>query len=328
MSHNEQKELSEKEIEKKYPDVYSSLVPLLREKTDSLEAYIETVECDVELKDTKTIAHCHFIASDGNQRTRVKDLARFISDRIVNFAIPRSEIKRALNEAAKLDNTSPILRLNSKARKLFTELPKSGEGGEVLLSILAESLLQLPQMFTKMVLKTSTSMHIHGCDGIHVGINEQNNNLAIYWGESKLHSNPTNATYECFESLAPFLLGDGGDDAVQERDLQLMRDGIDFNNKDLEEFMKMYLDPDDPKHKKLEYRGLCLIGFDTDAYPTKPNSKEVIDVKKDIEKAFNARKKHIIKRVSEENIESFCIQVFCLPFPSVEKFREEFQKVL
>jgi hypothetical protein len=304
------------------------LIPLLRAEANTLDAYLETVACNVRITPTKTQAHCHFIALDGNRRPRVNDFARFIGHRIVDFAIPRSEVRRALAEAKLTGSVAPVAKLNSKARNLFTRLPKSGEGGEVLLSVLAETILRLPQVLTKMVLKTSSKMHVHGCDGIHLGVSQENGNLALYWGESKLYGNAADAVRECFASIAPFLLDSGGSSAAQDRDLQLMRDGIDLNDTALEEALKRYLNPDDSMFKRLEYRGLCLVAFDSDAYPATANSKEMEQVKNDVKRAFTDHKRQIQKRVSSEGIQRFCIEVFCLPFPSVEDFRKAFRMEL
>ncbi|HOV66666.1 MAG TPA: DUF1837 domain-containing protein, partial [Bacillota bacterium] len=234
---------------------------------------------------------------------------------------------RALNEAQSTGSTAPTARLNNKARNLFTKLPKSGEGGEVLLSLMAEGFLNIPQLFTKMVLKTNSEMHVHGSDGIHAGVNEHGN-LALYWGESKLYQNVNEAIKACFASLAPFLLDPGGSDATQERDLQLMRDGLSLNDPDLLEALKHFLDPDDPMFNKMEYRGLCLVGFDSDSYPTSPNSREAQNLKLSIEESFENNKKQISERVKSEQLQSFTIEIFCLPFPSVEKFRMAFRNEL
>jgi len=90
---NDMAVLSEAARANQYPDIYSSLIPLLRAQPDSLDAYLETVACNVEIAQTQTNAHCRFIALDGNKRPRVKDFARFIGTKITDFAIPRSEIK-------------------------------------------------------------------------------------------------------------------------------------------------------------------------------------------------------------------------------------------
>lgn len=328
MAAGETADLTEDEIARDYPSLYNSLMPLLRYATDELEAHLTTVAIDVELPGTKAKAHCHFICLDGNLRPKVKDFAKFVARRVVNFAIPRSQILKALNQAVKTGSASYTSDLDAKARNLFTRLPKSGEGGEVLLSLLAETILRLPQLFTKMSLKTNTEMHVHGSDGVHVGINSTNGNLTLYWGESKLYTDAAEAARECFGSLAPFLLDAGGTGASQERDLQLMRDGIDLNDPGLEEAFKKYLNPDDPMFNKLEFRGLCLIGFDSGEYPTTPNSKELKALLSDIEKVFEDRKSHLSKRITEEKIESFVIEIFCLPFPSVDEFRSAFREEL
>jgi hypothetical protein len=293
-----------------------------------LHAYLENVACDVSISDTRTQAHCYFVTLDGNKRPRVNDFARFIKNRIIDFAIPRAEIKIARDKFNINGSAAPIVALTEKAKNLFTKIPKSGEGGEVLLSLLAEAFLGLPQLFTKMVLKTSANMHVHGSDGIHVGTNATNGNLAVYWGESKLYKNAASAIKQCFHSLSPFLLDAGGSSATQERDLQLMRDGISIDDPNLLKALQRYLDPDDSKFKHLEYRGLCLVGFDSDSYPTSPNSKELQRVKEEIETSFENNKNQIMTNVKNERIESFIIQVFCIPFPDVEDFRLAFRTEL
>lgn len=306
-------------------DFSALLIPLLRRNPDELQAYLTTVALNVQVDGTDTYAHCHFIALDGNKRPRVNDFAKCLASRIVDFAIPRQELKRAIDAAASSGSSEPIISLNNKAKALFSRLPKSGEGGELLLSVLAEAYLRLPQLFTKMVLKTSTEMHIHGSDGIHAGVAESGN-LALYWGESKVFRNATEAVYKCFRSLAPFLLDNGGSESSQERDLCLLRDGISIDDLRLKEAIKKYLAPDDPMFNKLEYRGLCLVGYNSEAYPAKPNSKITEDLQIEIEQAFLKLQDHIKKRVNKEALETYCIHIFCLPFPCVDSFRTSFRK--
>ena len=89
--------LTDLPIEYQNPELYDSLHPLLRAKSKSLVTYLEKVACNIAIPGTNTKAHCYFIALDGNRRPRVKDFARFIAERIVDFAIPRSEVNRALH---------------------------------------------------------------------------------------------------------------------------------------------------------------------------------------------------------------------------------------
>lgn len=87
----------------------------------------------------------------------------------------------------------------------------------------------------KMSLKTSGSMPIHGCDGIHASYDEAGDILSLFWGESKLYKDIGDALTDCFDSLKSFLLECGGSDAAQERDLQLLKSFIDLKDPKLED---------------------------------------------------------------------------------------------
>ncbi len=308
---------------KNIPIIDLKLSSLVREDMGTA-TYLKEIAFRDIINDSQTSVNCYFISLDGNKRPRVKDFARFIAEKIIDYVIPREEFARALYEAEISNSSSPIVRLNNRAKRLFTSLPKSGEGGEILLSVLAETFLGLPQLFTKMVLKTDSEMHVHGCDGIHGGVNESGH-LALYWGESKLYSSATDAVRECFSSLAPFLLNNGGSYSEQERDLQLMRDGINLNDSNLTTALKSYLDPNNPMFNEIEYRGLCLVGFDCDKYPNVPNSKEINQLREEINNVYKERREHIKKRIFAEQVESFVIELFLIPFPDVNDFRVAFR---
>jgi len=122
-------------------------------------------------------------------------------------------------DADRTGSSQKVVRLHTKARKLFTDLVQSGEGGELLLFALAEKLLRLPQLICKMSLNTNTRMHIHGADGLHAGVDEKTGKLLLYWGESKIFGDVTSAVRDCLKSLAPILLDHG----ASKRDLQRPR---------------------------------------------------------------------------------------------------------
>ena len=115
-------------------------------------------------------------------------------------------------------------------------------------------------------------MHYHVSDGIHSEIDEATGHLCLYWGESKFRQTLASAVNDCIESLAPYLLEDYGDAAVQRRDIQLLRQGVDLGDPGLEAALRRYLDPTDERFNQLEYRGLAFVGFDCDRYPSTPNS--------------------------------------------------------
>jgi hypothetical protein len=316
------------EIEKAAPWLAKTCGKLLRQSPDALGAYLNTICSRTALKDTKASVHCHFVAHDGNGRPRVPDLAKAVAERLVDYCIPRSEFDKAKHSLIKTNSSREWVGLERKAKELFTELAKSGEGGEILLYLLVESMLGIPQLLCKMPLKTSGHVHYHGVDGIHGAVDETTGLLALYWGESKLHAKINQAIRECFKSVSPFLLESGGTSAAHSRDLHLLRDNLDLHDEKLEAAIQKYLNPDDPAYRKLQFRAACLVGFDCDAYPTVPNTKIEAAVRSEIESALDVWKTKLQTQVSKQKLETFTIEVFCLPFPTVDKFRRAFRAEL
>ncbi len=308
------------------------ITELLRTSEQEIKSYITEVVSHVNLKDTKAVSHCYFLTLDGNGRPQTKDFARFVARHVADYAIPRKEFAEA-QEYDRQHNTSvKTTQLIKKAEGLFTSLKKTGEGGEMLLYILVQEFLKLPQLLCKMPLKTNPELHVNGADGIHVSVENNASGqdiLSLYWGESKLYKSLSDAISNCFESLKDFLLSDGGADAPAERDLQLLRGNLDVVDERLEAVLLKYLDKDDPLHNQVSYKGVCLIGFDYDKYPTTPNSDTTEQVKQKIEQEIEAWSTSVIGQISKHtNLNTFDIHVFLLPFPSVEDFRKHFLEAL
>lgn len=291
-----------------------------------LNAVLHTVEQDAVIQGTRITTHTHCIALDGNKKPRVGEFAKQVAQYVTEYAIPRSRIEDAFAHRDKTRMSNRVNRIAAEARGLFTSLEKSGEGGELLLFVLGETLLKLPQLICKMDLKTSSAMHYHGADGLHVGA--EDGKLLLYWGESKLHAAPTDAIRDCLASVAPLLNGAGGSGSPEERDIQLLQRGVDFNDSALEAALKSFLNPEHPNFNKTEFRGLCLVGFDASCYPDKPHSKELEKVVEAIEAEIPKWKKQIKSRAGIEKIDSFAMHFFCLPFPKIHDFRTAFRKEL
>lgn len=198
----------------------------------------------------------------------------------------------------------------------------------MLLYLLIESILRIPQLLCKMPLKTSGQMHCHGVDGIHGTVDEETGTLALYCGESKLYADLNQGMRECFESVSPFLLQSGGTSAAHSRDLHLLRDNLDLNDERLEKAILQYLDPDNPAYNKLQFRAACLVGFNFDAYPRLPNTKVESTVKAEMEAVLEDWKEKVRTHVTNKKLETFTVEVFCLPFPAVEDFRRAFRTEL
>lgn len=306
------------------PPVFSDLAKgLVRGNVDSVSAYLDTVGTPLSLPDTKATVRTHFIRRDPTGRPRVEALAKKLAVQAVEYCIPRSRIKEAQAYSEKYNSLEQFMRLAAQARELFTSIENSGEGGELLLYFLLEYYMGIPQLLCKMTLKTSTSMHVHGTDGVHASL-LPDNTLALYWGEAKLHASVSSAINECFASIAPYLKP--GDEA-DERDIILLRENIDTGDAELTEFLVRYFIDDSPEAAKVEIRGACLIGFDWAEYPS-PFDADGSAITAEVVAAMRRWHDKIKQRIGDHTLDAINIEIFCIPFPSVEIFRKEIRKQL
>lgn len=294
---------------------------------EELDVHLQLVERNVSLENCAARLHCHCLTVDGNGRVKPERLAEFMRNTIVDYAIPKSRMGEARARDAKYKSGSAVAALHHEAIGTFTDLSNSGEGGEMLLYLLAERFLKVPQVLCKMDLKTDSHMHYHGADGVYASVNEDGI-LKLFWGESKVYANPTDAIRDCFASLAPFLVENDHEDAGRERDLVLLSDKADLSDPKLTAAFKKYFDRTSPLSNRVEYCGIALIAFDADFYP-KDGAKAVADEIVSAAK-IEMRKwvKNVKNRIGVEKLESFDIQFFCVPVPSADGFRGSFLKAL
>jgi hypothetical protein len=112
----------------------------------------------------------------------------------VEYAIPREKIEKAKARDEKYGQSNALIALFEIAKQTFTHLKNSGEGSELLVFLLAERFLKLPQVLCKMDLKTASGVHFHGCDGVYAQID--GDKLALYWGGSRRSMAIQPAQYE------------------------------------------------------------------------------------------------------------------------------------
>jgi hypothetical protein len=196
---------------------------------EALDIHLSLVERGVVIDGCQVKIHCHCLTVDGNGRVQPHRLTEFMRNAVADYAIPRSQLAKAKARDAKYNSTEAVTALVEQARRSFTDLARTGEGGEMLLFLLAERFLKLPQVLCKMDLKTDTRMHYHGADGVYAGVTPEGM-LKLYWGESKIYKDATTAIKDCLASVAPFLIEPEHEDAERERDLILLSDKADLSD--------------------------------------------------------------------------------------------------
>jgi hypothetical protein len=151
----------------------TDLIAAVTGNPEALDVHLELIERDVTMDGVLVKVHCHCLTVDGNGRVEPHRLAAFMRNSVADYAISRSKLKEAKERDAKYNSTEAVADLLEEARRSFTDLAKTGEGGEMLLFLLAERFLKLPQILCKMDLKTDSRMHYHGADGVYAGITDE-----------------------------------------------------------------------------------------------------------------------------------------------------------
>lgn len=270
------------------------------------------------LKDSRTTVRTHFVAADINGAIVTDQLADAMARHLLDYAIPRSRMDQAMADYVRTGSSSGVMALRDEAKDLLVKSNKSGEGGELLLYMLMEQVLGYPQILSKMTHKTASQMHVHGADGVHAQL-AADGVLDLYWGESKLYQDSSAAFKECLESIAPFLVPENRSD--RNRDLMLVRQDIEsnVNNDALAAVLVRYFDDKNPESMQVRWNAVCLVGFDISTYPnvSKATEKE----REAIARRVAGWQGTVLTRVTENKLLEINIDLFCIPFPSVEKLR-------
>lgn len=246
---------------------------------------------------------------------------------VVDYAIPRSKLADAKARDNRFNSTEAVAELVERAKRSFTDLGNTGEGGEMLLFLLAERFLKLPQILCKMDLKTDTRMHYHGADGVYAGVTPEGI-LKLYWGESKIYGDASAAIRACLNSLAPFLVEPEQEEAERERDLILLSDKADLSNPEVTDALKRYFDKSSAMSKRVQYCGAALVGFDAPFYPKDDVKAVAEEIVKASRTALTGWCNSIGERLKLEKLDQMEIEMFCVPLPSAEGFRAAFLKAM
>lgn len=78
----------------------------------------------------------------------------------------------------------------------------------------------------------------------------------------------------------------------------------------------------------MEYRGICLVGFDSKDYPQGPSSIDISELVALINTKVGKWSTSVQGGIVNKKLDCFAMHVFILPFPSVKAFRASLIKAL
>lgn len=306
----------------------SALSSLVRDEGHDPDAYLDTIETETSVDGTRTVVRWHRIAHDATcDKPDINKLVSKLFRLLIDFTCSRKELAEASEVYERTRSGQAFAGLQEKARRLFTSSSTTGEVGELLLYYLAEHLLKYPQVLCKYPLKMNPNVHAHGADGIHASVDPATGHLRLHWGEAKLHQKFSKAIDDCFSSLCDLIIEPSTAKKTKTRDIELLRDFIALDDLALEQSIRDYLDPDQALSKKIRFCGLALVGFDLSDYAglTEEIANRQVDAIGARTSAWAAKVREAVKKYE---LVSITIDIFCIPFPSVQAFRDAFLRCL
>ena len=251
-------------------------------------------------------------------------------ERIPYFCLTRKDRKSFGDKFDATRDYGHIIRMQEKAKKLLIRSTGSaktlGEPGEMLLFLLMEGMLKAPQMACKMFLKTSEEMPVHGADGTHLKYDPASDTITVYWGESKLYQQLSNALDKVCESITEFTTDKGGK-TPKDRDVSILCDHMNTDDAATRDAIAKYFDPYEPQFKKMVDVYSCFVGFDF-GYFEKLKKVPKAQAEAAFQKEYLDRVGEACKlfedKIKTNNMHTLRFHFFLIPFESVEKFRADY----
>lgn len=269
----------------------------------------------------------YYLTFNGAKPT-LAEFAEYIYYRIIPFCLTRKKRKYYEEKLAATGDDRYRMEPTDKAKGLFVKARGSqdttGEPGELILFILLEAFLGAPLVASKMNLKTSSNMPVHGCDGIHIRYDPATGRMTVFWGESKLTPQISSSFDKMFESLTKFLTVDADGVFPYQRDVDILCDHCDIEDPKQRELLLAYFDPYTPQSNQKDEVFACFGGFEF-PYQENPEPKEPEAA---FVKRFEARLKSACDLFEEKAIANKLadrrFQLLLLPFEDVGELRKAF----
>lgn len=289
------------------------------------ESCIDVIEHTETIDEAKANIRIHHLKFDGNGRPMSKALAELLYQYIIDYCIASK------NRPDTLTNRQSA-QLTKEARKLFRhpetsddDPDKTGEAGETLLFFLTEAILKAPQIVAKMELKTNRRLESNGSDGIHMRWCEEDQLVDFYFGESKLYSSIDGAITSALKSINEF-----HDKEIYKHEFTMITKHFKYADDNTKNAVVDLIKLGEPG-PGARINHACLIGYNWKEYKNIHKIKQcdlssqfremLLTESKNISKALNTKFKSFEKK-------HLNFEVFFLPFPSVQQFRDEFNAAL
>lgn len=269
----------------------------------------------------------YYLTFNGTKPTLL-EFSEFIYYKVIPFCLTRKKRKYYADKFAETGDDRYRMEPVDKAKGLFVKARGSrdttGEPGELILFILLEAFFGAPLAASKMNLKTSANMPVHGCDGIHIRYEPTTERLTVFWGESKLTPQLSTSFDNMFDSLTKFLTIDSDGVFPYQRDVDILCDHCDIEDPKQKELLAAYFDPYTPQSNKRDEIFACFGGFEfpylTTPEPPMPEEEFVRRFERRLKTACDLfEEKVIANKLADRRF-----QLLLLPFEELGELRKLF----
>lgn len=246
---------------------------------------------------------------------RDDDLIQFMLRKVVFFVLQKKEYQDANFEDAR--------DLFIRAERTFSKAPRTGEAGELLLFILLEA-NDIVQLFSKMNLKTSANMPIHGVDSIHIQVGKE---VKLHFGHSKMYADFTSGLNSALDDVVRFKA-----DPLRKKELHLLSSHIDASRfEKYTDVIKSLINPYASNRELYKEKNTIFIASDEEFMKSAKNNEMTLDafMRDEYEKKQTAIASVIAEKVSAiEDIKGEELLFLMMPMVDVDNFRTKFSAEL
>lgn len=218
---------------------------------DEIKGILKEVEFSHALKDGREVKTLLVYLPIVAGKSSYTEFFEKVKDGIlVNFVLKCSEIEKKLGVVNKHSAESLFI----KSISMLSKHTAQGELGELILFTLLDVYLAAPKLLSKITLKTSATMAVHGADAVHGQFYD--GAFRVYLGEAKLHAKFKPAASKAAKSIS-------NAKEKSEHEFRLLDCHLDFPGieDDIKEEILNLLDP----FYKNDLTGVvhfpCFIGF-------------------------------------------------------------------
>lgn len=289
------------------------------------DACIGCLEHEHVIEGYNTNIRLHYLKFDGNGKPMVKALANLLYEFIIDYCISSANRPDQLT-------ARESARLTKEARKLFRHPEidednpdRTGEAGELLLFFLIEAILGAPQMVSKMELKTNHKDEVKGSDGIHAKYNQEDDLVDFFFGEAKLYVDSNSAIQAALNSIDDFHSVE-----MLEHEFTMVTKHFKYSNEETKKALSSLIICGEPG-PSARLNHACLIGYNYKDFRTINDGNPKVLTENFVSK-FQEEGMRLTKslqtKIANMNCNHLSFEFFFLPFPSVDDFRNAFNKAL